>query len=51
MPEAEPEPLDLLVGIEFGIFGPGDTGNDKSPPDDGYPYPASFDGEDEDGYD
>ncbi len=38
MPEAEPEPLDLLVGIEFTIFGPGDTGND-------------FDGEDEDGYD
>ena len=30
MPEQEPEPLDLSVGIEFGIFGPGDTG--RTPP-------------------
>lgn len=43
-----PDSLDLSVGIEFGIFGPGDTGNDF---DDGYPYAPSFDGEDEDGYD
>ena len=28
-----PDSLDLSVGIEFGIFGPGDTGNDF---DDGY---------------
>ncbi len=46
-----PDSLDLSVGIEFGIFGPGDTGNDESPPDDGYPSPAAFDGEDEDGHD
>ncbi len=37
-----PDSLDLSVGIEFGIFGPGDTGNDESPPDDGYPSPAAF---------
>ena len=46
-----PDSLDLSVGIEFGIFGPGDTGNDQAQPDDGYPCPPSFDGEDEDGYD
>lgn len=25
----KPDSLDLSVGIEFGIFGPGDTGNDQ----------------------
>jgi hypothetical protein len=26
------EPLDLAVGIEFGLFGPEDTGNDQVDP-------------------
>ena len=26
--------LDLRVGIEFGIFGPGDTGNDENSPEE-----------------